>query len=319
MRQITLGNSDIQISAIGLGCMGMSEFYGNADDAESIRTLHRYLELGGNFYDTADMYGVGRNEQLLQKGLVAAGKRDDVVIATKFGIVRTPEGGWGGVNGRPEYVKEACDASLQRLGVDHIDLYYQHRVDPEVPPEETVGAMADLVKAGKVRAIGLSEASPDVIRRAHAVHPISALQTEYSLWTLVPEGDILATCRELGITFVAYSPLGRGFLTGAIKSPDDLEEGDFRRRNPRFVEANFAQNRAIVEAVREVAEAKGATPAQVAIAWVHAQGDDIASIPGTKRVKYVEDNMGAAAITFTQAELDRLWAVAGTAVGDRYG
>jgi len=303
MNQVALGNSDITISQQGLGCMGMSEFYGPADEAESIATLDRSLELGVTFYDTADVYGLGRNEELVGRWI--QDKRDRVVVATKFAIERTAEA-LTGINGKPEYVQSACDASLARMSIDAIDLYYQHRVDPQTPIEDTVGAMAALVEAGKVRYLGLSEATPDEIRRAHAVHPISALQTEYSLWSRDPEGEILAICRELGITFVAYSPLGRGFLTGAIKSVDDLAEDDWRRANPRFQGENFAKNLALVDAVKGIAAEKGCDPSQVALAWIHAQGSDIVPIPGTKRRKYLEQNVAAVDISFTEEELSQI-------------
>ena len=310
--------SKLEVSAIGLGCMGMSEFYGNADEAEAIATLHRALDLGVTFLDTADMYGPHTNERLLGKAL--KGKRDRVVLATKFGIIRTPDGGFGGVNGKPEYVRQACDASLQRLGVDEIDLYYLHRVDPAVPIEDTVGAMAELVRQGKVRYLGLSEAAPATLRRGHAIHPIAALQTEYSLWSRDPEDDILPTIRELGIGFVAYSPLGRGFLSGAIQSLDDLAESDYRRYSPRFQGENFAKNLAVVEQVKAIAAEKGVEASQLAIAWLLARGKDIVPIPGTKRRAYLEENVAAAQIELTQAERDRIDAVApqGVAVGDRY-
>src|SRR5579871_6213763 len=281
LSQRKLGAQRLKVSSIGLGCMGMSEFYGARDEQESIATIHRSLELGCDFLDTADMYGSGANEELV--GRAIKGRRDQVVLATKFGNVRTPEGGFAGVNGRPEYVKQACDASLKRLGVEVIDLYYQHRVDPETPIEDTVSAMAELVKAGKVRFLGLSEAAPRTIRRAHAVHPISALQTEYSLWSREPEDEILPTVRELGIGFVAYSPLGRGFLTGKIASPDQLEASDFRRHAPRFQAENFSRNQPIVAELRRMAAARGVTPGQLALAWVMARGEDIVPIPGTKR------------------------------------
>ncbi len=289
----TLGTDGLSVSPIGLGCMGMSEFYDpkQMDDAESIRVIHRYLDAGGNFLDTADMYGVGRNETLVWRAIV--GRRDKVVLATKFGNVRGPNGEFLGVRGDPQYVKDACDASLKRLGVDTIDLYYQHRVDPATPIEETIGAMAELVKSGKVRYLGMSEAAPGTIRRAAKVHPIAALQTEYSLWSREPEDEILATVRELGIGFVAYSPLGRGFLTGAFKTIDDLAEDDFRRRSPRFQGENFGKNLQLVARIREIASAKGCTPSQLALAWVLAQGADIVPIPGTKRTSYLDENLGA--------------------------
>lgn len=309
---------ELEISAIGLGCMGMSEFYSGRDETEAIATLHRALDLGVTFLDTADMYGPHTNEQLVGKAL--KGHRDQAVLATKFGILRTPDGGFGGVNGKPDYVHQACEASLQRLGVDVIDLYYLHRVDPSVPIEDTVGAMAELVQQGKVRYIGLSEAAPTTIRRGHAVHPITALQTEYSLWSRDPEDDILPTVRELGIGFVAYSPLGRGFLSGAIQSLEDLAEDDYRRHSPRFQGANFAKNLAIVEQVKTIAQEKGVTASQLAIAWLLAQGEDIVPIPGTKRRQYLEENALATDIELTSADLERIEAVApqGFAAGDRY-
>jgi aryl-alcohol dehydrogenase-like predicted oxidoreductase len=298
--------------------MGMSEFYGQGDDAESIATLRRALDLGVNFLDTADMYGVGRNEVLV--GRAIKGRRDEVFLATKFGNMRGPNGEFLGVNGRPDYVRQSCEASLKRLGVDVIDLYYQHRVDPEVPIEETVGAMADLVRAGKVRWLGLSEAAPATIRRAHAVHPISALQSEYSLWSRDPEGLLLDTVRELGIAFVAYSPLGRGFLTSQIKSLDDLPEDDWRRRSPRFQPETFARNLRLAETVRQMAEAKNCTPAQFALAWLLAQGDDVIAIPGTKRRRYLEENMGALRVRLSTADLIRIHQAVppGAASGERY-
>jgi aryl-alcohol dehydrogenase-like predicted oxidoreductase len=317
MQTRTLGQG-LQVSAMGLGCMGMSEFYGRADEDEAIRTIRRALELGITFLDTADMYGPFTNEKLV--GRAIADRRDRVVLATKFGNVRGENGERLGIDGSPEYVRRACDASLQRLGVDHIDLYYQHRVDQTVPIEETVGAMAELVRQGKVRHLGLSEASPATIRRAHAVHPITALQSEYSLWSRDPEEEILPTVRELGIGFVPYSPLGRGFLTGRFQRTDDLAEDDFRRSHPRFQGDNLERNLALVERVRAIAEQKGATPGQLALAWVLAQGDDIVPIPGTKRVKYLEENAGALDVALTGDDLGALEEAAprGAAAGERY-
>ena len=302
MQTVALGSQGLRVGREGLGCMGMSEFYGSRDDVESIATIHRALELGVTLLDTADMYGPHINEELV--GRAIAGRRDQVIVATKFGNVRDPnDPSKRGVNGRPEYVRDACDASLKRLGVDHIDLYYQHRVDPDTPIEDTVGAMAELVAAGKVRYLGLSEAAPATIRRAHAVHPISALQTEYSIWSREPEAEILPTTRELGIGFVPYSPLGRGFLTGAVRSVDQLEPSDFRRFSPRFQGDNLEANIAIVEVVDQVAKALGVTAAQVALAWVFAKGDDLVPIPGTKRRNYLEENVAALDVHLSAADL----------------
>jgi aryl-alcohol dehydrogenase-like predicted oxidoreductase len=313
-----LGRQGLEVSALGLGCMGMSEFYGPRDERESVATIHRAIELGTTFLDTADMYGPFTNERLV--GNAIRDRRDRVVLATKFGNVRGEGGAFLGVNGKPEYVRRACDASLTRLGVDHIDLYYQHRVDKSVPIEETVGAMADLVRQGKVRFLGLSEAGPETLRRASAVHPISALQTEYSLWTRDPEDRILPTCRELGIGFVAYSPLGRGFLTGRFKSPDDLAPNDWRRQNPRFQGENFVKNLKLVERVTEIARARQMTPAQLALAWVLARGADVVPIPGAKTRAHLEDNATAATIRLTREELERLDEAApkGKTAGERY-
>ncbi len=318
MRQRRLGGHGLVVSSLGLGCMGMSEFYGALDDAESVATIHRALDLGITLLDTADVYGPHANERLV--GRAIAGQRDAIVLATKFGIMRGPDPKSRGVNGRPEYVRASCDASLQRLGVDHIDLYYQHRVDPNVPIEETVGAMADLVGQGKVRYLGLSEAAPATIRRAHAVHPISALQTEYSLWSREPEAEILPTCRELGIGFVAYSPLGRGFLTGRFRRFEDLPPDDYRRTVPRFQGENFEKNLGLVKRVEEIAREKGCTPAQLALAWLLAQGEDIVPIPGTKQRRRLEENAASTNVTLTAAELRRIAAVApqGVAAGERY-
>lgn len=316
MRHFQLGTYSIGV--MGLGCMGMSEFYGSVDEEKSIKVIHRALELGVNFFDTADMYGVGENERLVKKALVDSSKRDEAVIATKFGIVRTPGGGWNGIRGDVHYVRQSCEASLQRLGIDTIDLYYQHRVDPNVPIEETVSAMAELVQEGKVRHLGLSEATVEQIRRAHEVHPIIALQTEYSLWTRHVEEVILQTCRELGIVFVAYSPLGRGFLTGKYKSRDSFEDTDFRNINPRFSDDALAANIRLLEIIEAVAREKNCTPAQVALAWVHAQGDDIVSIPGTKQLKYLEENVASLDVELSLDDLNRLENIAAETAGARY-
>lgn len=318
MEQRKIGSSSLSVAAIGLGCMGMSEFYGPTDDVQSLATLERALELGVSHFDTADMYGSGHNEQLL--GRFLAGKRERVVVATKFGIVRQPGVYARTIDNSPAYVQAACEASLKRLGIETIDLYYAHRRNPDVPVEDLVGAMADLVRQGKVRALGLSEVSGDTLRRAHAVHPIAAVQSEYSLWSRDVEGDVLPVCRDLGVSLVAYSPLGRGMLTGAIAKADDLAEGDFRRMNPRFQGANMDANQHLVDKVRALAAAKGCKPGQVALAWLLAQGSEILPIPGTKRIAYLEDNVGAAAIALSADEVAQLNAALppGAASGERY-
>jgi aryl-alcohol dehydrogenase-like predicted oxidoreductase len=318
MEQRKLGTQGLTVSKIGLGCMGMSEFYGETDEAESIATIHRAIELGCDFFDTADMYGPFKNEELLGRAL--KGKREQVIVATKFGNVRGSDGSFKGIDGRPEYVRACVDASLARLGTDYIDLYYQHRVDVKVPIEDTVGAMAELVSAGKVRFLGLSEAAVSTIERAQRVHPISALQTEYSLWSREPEDELLPTLRRLGIGFVPYSPLGRGFLTGEIKTLDDLGPDDRRRMFPRFRGDNFQKNLALVERIRELARVREVTPAQLALAWVLARGEDVVPIPGTKRRRYLEENIKAASIQLNAAELARIDEVAPkqSALGDRY-
>jgi aryl-alcohol dehydrogenase-like predicted oxidoreductase len=318
MQRRKLGRSGLEVSAIGLGCMGMSAFYGPLDEAESVATIHRALDLGVTFLDTADVYGVGRNEELV--GQAIRGRRQGLEIATKFGNVRDSSGRHLGISGRPDYVRSACEASLSRLGVETIDLYYQHRVDPDTPIEDTVGAMAELVRQGKVRYLGLSEAAPQTIRRAHAVHPITALQTEYSLWSREPEEEILPTLRELGIGFVPYSPLGRGFLTGAIRKVDDLASDDWRRQAPRFQGENFQRNLDLVSRIEAMAAEKGATPAQLALAWVLAEGEDVVPIPGTKRRRYLEENLGALEVMLSAADLARIDEILppGVAAGTRY-
>jgi aryl-alcohol dehydrogenase-like predicted oxidoreductase len=318
MEKRTLGSSGLEVSAMGFGCMGMSDFYGPADEARNLDVLHHTLDLGVTFWDTADMYGMGRNEQLVGKAL--KGRRDQVVLATKFGFRRAPDGTPIGVSGRPEYVRSACDASLKRLGVDHIDLYYQHRVDPEVPIEDTVGAMVGLVQAGKILHLGLSEASAQTLRRAKAVHPITALQSEYSLWSRDIEDEIIPTCRELGIGLVPYSPLGRGFLTGAIRSIDDLAEDDWRRHNPRFQGENFQKNLELVDRIQDMAADKGCTPAQLALAWVLSRGHDVVPIPGTRSRARLDENVASLEVHLTDDDLARIDELIprGTAAGERY-
>ncbi|NEW09769.1 aldo/keto reductase [Paenibacillus sp. SYP-B3998] len=318
MKKRSLGTSTLEVSALGLGCMGMSEFYSGRDEEESLRTIHLAFDLGVTFLDTADMYGVGKNEELVGRAL--KGRRDEIVIATKFGSMRGEDGKFLGISGRPEYVKAACEASLRRLGVEYIDLYYQHRVDPNTPIEETVGAMSDLVTEGKVRYLGLSEAAPETIRRAHHIHPITALQTEYSLWSRDVEDEILPTCREFGIGFVPYSPLGRGFLTGQIQKFEDLAEDDYRRMSPRFQGDNFQKNLNLVEQIKEIAASKGCKPAQLALAWLLSRGEDIVPIPGTKRRENLNENIGALHIELTKDELALIDEIAphGAASGTRY-
>jgi aryl-alcohol dehydrogenase-like predicted oxidoreductase len=316
MNSYQLGHSELNISRLGLGCMGMSEFYGPSDEAECIKTLHAALDLGITFYDTADMYGRGENEELLARAF--ANRWDDIVLATKFGVLRNDDGGFAGVCGKPDYVRQACDNSLKRLGRDTIDLYYAHRIDPAVPVEETVGAMKDLVNAGKVRYIGLSEATAEQVRKAHAIHPLTALQSEYSLWSREPEGEILNTCRELGIAFVSYSPLGRGFLTGTISRQSDLDESDWRRHNPRFQQDVMDKNKAYLTLIKEIAAAKHISPAQVALGWVLNQGENIFPIPGTRHIDRLKENLGALQVSFSEDELKELRSRLPETIGDRY-
>ncbi len=316
-KSTTLGHSNLSINRIGLGCMGMSEFYGSSEEAASIQTLHKAIDLGVNFFDTADMYGSGANEELL--GSAFKGRWQEIVLATKFAVMRGPNGEFLGVNGKPDYIRQACDKSLQRLGVEAIDLYYMHRKDPKVEIEEIVGTMADLVKQGKVKYIGLSEVDPETLRRAHAVHPISALQTEYSLWSREPEQALFEVCKELGITFVAYSPLGRGFLSGTIQSRADFEKGDFRLINPRFTDEAIQENLKFVEVIRQIAQSKGASAAQVALAWILQQNDEITTIPGTRKIHRLEENLGAYAVELTENDLATIAAnVPPETVGARY-
>ncbi|MBK8545833.1 MAG: aldo/keto reductase [Saprospiraceae bacterium] len=312
-----LGHSTIQVNRIGLGCMGMSEFYGSFDEAESINTLHKAIDLGVNFFDTADMYGWGANERLLGKAF--KGRWDDLILATKFAVMRGPNGEFLGLNGKPEYIRQACEQSLQNLGVESIDLYYMHRQDPKVEIEEIVGAMSDLVKQGKVKYLGLSEVNAETLRRAHAVHPISALQTEYSLWSREPEKELFDVCKELGITFVAYSPLGRGFLTGAIKSRADLETNDWRLTLPRFTDEAINENLKFVDAIEQIAQSKGVSKAQVALAWVLSQNDEIITIPGTRKIHRLEENMGAFKVDLTKTDLDVIQkSMPSETIGNRY-